>query len=152
VDKAQAAKELGVSVRTVERFVAAGKLRRGRAKGKTKPIVTFDETDIAKLKSELELARPSEVFGRPNTPKPKDAIGFRLDPFYIKKLETEGERYGLSGAEYARRLVIRGLEVGDELATLKKSLSHVFYLILVSKLGATEAEAEEIVRSIEERA
>lgn len=149
MDKEQAADYLGVSVRTLERFAAAGKLTKGRAKGKTRPVVIFDKKEVERLKKELQSARPVEVFGRPNTPRPKDAIGFRLDPFYIKKLEEEGAKRDLGAAEYARRLVVRGLEVGDELGALRKSLGSMFYLILVSKLGASEAEAEEIVRNIE---
>jgi len=149
MDKEQAAGYLGVSVRTLERFAASGKLTKGRAKGKTRPVVVFDKKEVERLKKELQASRPVEVFGRPNTPKPKDAIGFRLDPYYIKRLVEEGEKLDMGAADYARRLVVRGLEVGDELSALRKSLGGMFYLILVSKLGASEAEAEEIVRNIE---
>jgi len=150
VNKEQAAEHLGVSVRTLERLAAAGKLTKGRTKGKTRPTVTFDKQEVERLKKDLQSMRPVEVFGRPNTPKPKGAIGFRLDPFYTRKLEEEGAKHGMGAADYARRLVVRGLEVGDELTALRKSLGSMFYLILVSKLGASEAEAEEIIRNIEE--
>jgi hypothetical protein len=150
MDKAAAAEYLGVSTRTIERFAATGRLSKGRAKGKTRPVVVFDNDELESLKKELQAARPTEVFRRLNTEKPKDAIGFRLDPFYVKRLEEEGQREGMSAAAYARRLVVRGLEVGDELAAMKKSIGGMFYLILVSKLGATEAEADEILRGIEE--
>jgi len=121
-------------------------------------VAVYDDKELEKLKSELESGRPPEVFGRPNTPKPKDAIGFRLDPFYIKLLVEEGEKIGLSSSEYARRLVIRGLEepssdkVLYEVEALRKSLSEMFFLLLVSKLGATDTEADEIVRSLAGRA
>jgi hypothetical protein len=117
-------------------------------------VAVYDDKDLERLKSELESSRPSEVFGRPNTPKPKDAIGFRLDPFYIKLLTQEGEKVGMSPSEFARRLVIQGLEepssekVFTEVETLRKSLSEMFFLLLVSKLGATDAEADEIVKSL----
>ena len=95
---------------------------------------------------------------RPNTPKPKDAIGFRLDPFYIKLLTEEGEKVGLSSSEYARRLVILGLEepssenAFSEVEAIRHSLSEMFFLLLVSKMGATDAEADEIVKSLAGRA
>ncbi|MBX3110280.1 MAG: helix-turn-helix domain-containing protein [Fimbriimonadaceae bacterium] len=147
--KSEAAQFLGVSTRTVERLVAKGRLRPRREKGKTRPILVFDQAELSRVKKELQEVRPEEVFGRPNTLKPKDAVGFRIDPHYYKRLEEEGGKLGLSAGEYARRLVVRGLEVGDELSALRKSLGHMFYLILVTKLGASEAEAEDIVRNIE---
>lgn len=153
MDKEQAAEFLGVSVRTLERFVAAGKLKKGRSRGKTRPVVVFEKQDLERLKKALEESRPSEVFGRPNTPKPTEAVGFRLDPYYVKQLQTEGARQGLSAGEYARRLVIRGIETQtahDDLKALRKSLSDMFYIVLVTKLGSTEQEAEDIVRTLAE--
>lgn len=158
MEKQDAAEYLGVSTRTLERLVASGRLKRGRALRKTRPVAVFEEKELERLKRELDSGRPPEVFGRPNTPKPKDAIGFRLDPFYIKLLGEEGEKKGLSPSEYARKLVIQGLEepstekVFAEVESLRKSLSEMFFLMLVSKLGATDHEAEEIVKSISGRA
>lgn len=151
MDKRQAADFLGVSTRTIERLVASGRLIQKRQKGKTRPIGVFSETDLKRLKIELDRARPEEVFGRPNTPKPKDAVGFRIDPHYLRRLEEEGQKLGLSAGEFARRLVVRGLETDDQIAALRKALGSMFYLILVTKMGASEAEAEEIVRNIEAR-
>ena len=154
MEKKDAAEYLGVSTRTLERLTASGRLKKGRALRKTRPVSVYDDEELKRLKAELESGRPLEVFGRPNTPKPKDAIGFRLDPFYIKLLTEEGEKVGLSSSEYARRLVIRGLEepssekVFSEVEALRQSLSEMFFLLLVSKLGATDAEANEIVKSL----
>ena len=158
MEKQEAAEYLGVSTRTLERLTASGRLKKGRALRKTRPVSVYDDKELERLKAELESGRPPEVFGRPNTPKPKDAIGFRLDPFYIKLLVEEGEKVGLSSSEFARRLVIQGLEepssekVFTEVETLRKSLSEMFFLLLVSKLGATDAEADEIVKSLARRA
>ena len=154
MEKKEAAEYLGVSTRTLERLATAGKLTKGRARKKTRPVVVYDKKELAALKKVLESSRPSEVFGRPNTLKPLDAIGFRLDPFYVKKLTEIGKQSGMSPSEYARRLVIRSLEgqtqsgTADELTALRKSLADMFYLVLVSKLDATEAEAKEIVKKI----
>lgn len=147
--KQEAADFLGISTRTLERFVAEGKLVQGRAKSKTRPVAVFDRGQLEKLKAQLVASGKDEVFGRPNTLKPKGSVGFRLDPFYMERLVKEGEAHGMSAGDYARRLVVRGLEMGDELTALRKSLSHMFYLVLVTKMGATEAEAEELVRKIE---
>ncbi len=151
MDKRQAANFLGVSTRTIERLVANGKLVQKRQKGKTRPVAVFSEADLKRVKSELDSARRVEVCGRPHTPKPKDAVGFRIDPHYLRRLEEEGQKLGLSAGEYARRLVVRGLETDDQIASLRKALGSMFYLILVTKMGASEAEAEEIVRNIEAR-
>lgn len=154
MEKKEAAEFLGVSTRTLERLATAGKLTKGRARKKTRPVVVYDKKELAALKKELESSRPSEVFGRPNAPKPQDAIGFRLDPFYVKKLTELGKQHGMSPSEYARRLVIRSLEgqtqsgTADELSALRKSLGDMFYLVLVSKLDATEAEAAAIVKKL----
>jgi len=154
MEKKEAAEFLGVSTRTLERFATAGKLTKGRARKKTRPVVVYDKKELAALKKELESSRPSEVFGRPNTPKPQDAIGFRLDPFYVKQLTEIGQQSGMSPSEYARRLVIRSLEgqapsdASNEVTALRKSLADMFFLVLVSKLDATEAEATEIVKQI----
>jgi len=147
--KQEAAEFLGVSTRTIERLVAEGKLVQGRAKSKTRPVAVFDRAQLERLKSEIGSGEVREVFGRPNTSKPKGSVGFRLDPYYMARLEEEGKAQGLSAGEYARRLVVRGLEVGDELTALRKSLGHMFYLMLVTKMGASEAEAEDLVRKIE---
>jgi hypothetical protein len=151
MEKREAAEFLGVSMRTLERIAASGKLKQGKALKKTRPVVVYDEGELAKLKEELQATRPAEVFRRLNTPKPADAIGFRLDPFYIKRLTEEGEKNGMSAGEYARRLVIRGLEgqgSDQDFKTLRSNLADMFYIILVSKMGVSEAEANEVIKSL----
>lgn len=126
-------------------------LKKGRAKGKTRPVIIYDKSELERVKKELEKARPKEVFGRPNTPKPTDAVGFRLDPSYVKRLEQEGAKLGMSAGEFARRLVIRGLEgqsAEEDVKALRKILSDMFYVILVTRLGSSEEEATEIVKSL----
>lgn len=151
MEKSQAAEFLGVSVRTLERLAASGKLKQGKALKKTRPVVVYDEGELTRLKEELQATRPAEVFRRLNTPKPADAIGFRLDPFYVKRLAEEGEKHGLSAGEFARRLVIRGLEgqgSDQDFKTLRSNLADMFYIILVTKLGTSEAEATEVIKSL----
>ena len=151
MDKRQAAEFLGVSVRTLERLVASGRLKQGKALKKTRPVVVYDDEELRGLKEELDAVRPAEVFRRLNTSKPTDAIGFRLDPFYVKRLAEEGEKHGMSAGEYARRLVIRGLEgqgSDQDFKTLRSNLADMFYIILVGKMGVSEAEASEVIKSL----
>lgn len=154
MEKKEAAEFLGVSVRTIERLAADGKLTKGRARKKTRPVVVFDKQELERLKAHIHTARPEEVFRRLNTPKPQDAIGFRLDPSYVKRLAAEGEKLGMSPSEYARKLVVRGLEddgadrVSRELRGLRQNLTDMFYLVLTTKLGASDDEAAEIVRTL----
>lgn len=156
MDKRAAADFLGVSVRTLERLAASGKLTKRRGRGKTRPSVAFDESELQALKEELDQASPQRVFRRLNTEKPKDAIGFRLDPSYVQRLEAEGAKTGMSTGEFARHLVIKGLESSDaresamQIQALRSNLGEMFYLILVQKLGASEEEAERIVASMAE--
>ena len=152
MEKKEAAEFLGVSVRTLERMAAQGRLVKGRARRKTRPVVVFDRTQLESLKAELETNRPNEVFPRKNGPRPLDSIGFRLDPFYVGRLATEGKRQGLSAAEMARKLVVQGLEdtavqeVKDELSKLRDGLGHMFYAILIKGFGMSEEAADILVQ------
>jgi len=52
--KQEAAKFLGVSVRTLERFVTEGKLNQGYRPGRRGREAVFDENELADLKKELK--------------------------------------------------------------------------------------------------
>jgi len=52
--KAEAAKYLGVSVRTLSRYVTEGKLHPRYRKGKTNVVAVFEEAELKKLKKDLE--------------------------------------------------------------------------------------------------
>lgn len=54
MNKSQAAEYLGVSVRAVERYAAAGKLAARYERGKTGQVLAFDESELARFKAELE--------------------------------------------------------------------------------------------------
>lgn len=141
-------------MRTLERLSADGRIVPGRKRGKTRPLVVFATEDVEKLKSELEAQGKGQVFRRLNTEKPRDAIGFRLDPMYVSMLEEQGVTRGMSAGEFARHLVIQGLEQQNhketltELASLRQGLAEMFFLVLTQKMGASEIEAEEVVKSI----
>lgn len=154
MDKQQAASYLGVSVRTLERFSSQGRIIKGRALRNKRAVVVFDEGALCKLKDELTEAGRSSGAGKGLPDKASDSVGFRLDPHYLETLAVEGKARGMSAGQYARSLVIQCLEqpasakFAEELFSLKQALSEMFYLILVSKLGATESEAAEVVSGI----
>jgi excisionase family DNA binding protein len=150
--KQEAAEFLGVSTRTIERLATEGRLKVRREKGKTKPIVVFDVQDLERIKKEREEARPLEVFGRPNTAKPLDSIGFRLDPLYVRMLEEQAKAKGISASAMARHLVIQGLEesrferIRDELLAMRDDFGDFYFALLVTQFGMTEAAANEFVK------
>lgn len=154
MERAQAAEFLGVSVSTLDRFASQGRLTRGRARRKTRPVTTFDEGELTRLKAELEQAGKAVKTVVPEAGKPQDAVGFRLDPSYVERLKSEGAKRGMSVGEYARSLVVRGLEdtgaqeLAEELKALRKGLSNMFYIILVQQFEATPEEAQKLIARI----
>lgn len=154
MERQEAADFLGVSVSTLDRLASKGRLTRGRARRKTRPVTVYDEDELRTLKSQLDQSRLAKPTPVAEAVRPQDAIGFRLDPHYVRRLTEEGGRLGMSPGEYARRLVIRALETtpedrfAQELAALRNGLSGMFYLILVQKFGATEDEANAVVDAI----
>lgn len=154
MERAEAAEFLGVSLSTLDRLASQGRLTRGRAKRKTRPVTVFDEEELRLLKEELQETKEPQVFLRQNTPKASGGVGFRLDPYYAERLVEEGRKRGVSAGEHARTLVIRALEddreeaFRSELSRLRQNLAQMFYTVLVAKLGADEKGAMEIVEGL----
>ncbi|HWD40386.1 MAG TPA: hypothetical protein VG944_16170 [Fimbriimonas sp.] len=141
-----------MSLRTLDRMASEGRIKRGKALRKTRPIVVFSDEDLASLRAEIAAdGQGTKVFRRLNTP-PKDTVGFRLDPLYLDRLTKAGAREGLSPGEYARRLVTRGLEdttneqFAHQVKRLRESLADAFYALLTMKFGSSEAEAESFIK------
>lgn len=157
MERKEAAEYLGISMRTLDRVVSKGRLTKGRALKKTRPVVVFEESEVRELKAELD-ARQGQRTGTGSTiAEPADTVAFRLDPAYFSRLETEGSNHGLSSGQYARRLVIQSLEdtrleqIRTEIKELREGLTEMFYLVLVHKMGASESEADEIVSTLGRR-
>ncbi|RYG99221.1 MAG: hypothetical protein EON58_04700 [Alphaproteobacteria bacterium] len=152
MQRREAAAYLGVSLSTLDRFASRGRLTRGRAKSKTKPVTVFDPAELESLKAELGQAKPTDIFRRVNSERPQDAIGFRLDPFYVERLKEEGARHGMSPGEYARRLVVRSLEdtatdrFREELHSLREALADTFHAFLTLKCGISPEDATRFVK------
>lgn len=153
MERKEAAEFLGISLRTLDRLGSEGRLKKGRALRKTRPVVVFDLDELKALKAELERQATAPKSYRRAEDAPKDTVAFRIDPHYLARLSTEGKAQGLSAGEYARRLVIRALEdtrteeFRDEVKRLRGALGHTFYTLLVMKFGVSEREAEEFVAS-----
>ncbi len=153
MERLESANFLGVSLSTLDRLASQGRLKKGRAKRKTRPVTVYDRKELESLKAELEAIKPGRA-KRQGLERQLDTVGFRIDPLYIKRLQLEGETRGMSVGEYARFLVIRSLEdttsqrVAEELTALRKSLSGMFYLILVDQFEASPEEAQAIVTKL----
>jgi hypothetical protein len=105
-----AAKLLGISVRSLQRFVKQGRLAPTYQRGKTRPVPIFDEAEVETLRAEL-WNRP--VYPQQQTRSEqtkKQPFGLRLAPEEIQRLSEEAARYGRRPSEYARYLVQLGLE------------------------------------------
>ena len=114
----------------------------------------FDVEELERLKEELREKREPQAFLRQNTPGVPEGVGFRLDPYYAQRLVEEGRKRGVSAGEHARTLVVRALEddreeaLRSELLRLRQNLAQMFYTVLVTRLGADEEGAMEVVEGL----
>lgn len=150
MDRRQAAEFLGVSLRTLDRLVSKGRLSKGKALLKTRPIVVFRQEELTALKEELgkQKASASQFCG---VFPPKETVAFRIDPHYLGRLTSQAKPLGLSPGEYARQLVIQALEkepsekFSHEVRRLREALAAVFYALLTTRLGSSPTEARRLV-------
>ncbi len=151
MDRQEAARYLGISLRTLDRIVATGKLTKGRRHKKTRPVVTFLDDELEALRLEIENRQRTKTADLGLRPQPKDTVAFRIDPYYSRLLSENADRAGRSVGEEARRIVIRSLEcdasnlITEEIRKLRESLGATFYAFLTLKLGATPEEARRFV-------
>jgi hypothetical protein len=143
----QAAEFLGVSVSTIDRQASQGKLKRGRARGKTKPVTVFDRAELERLKVELQDSRSGTLKRHNPAAPPQDAVGFRLDPYYVTRLKEEGQKHGMSAGEFARHLVIQGIEGGR----LRNDPSPDVQRIVATELAAFRKQLAADLGSFESR-
>lgn len=153
MDKRAAAEYLGVSVRTIERWASSGRLKRGRAPGRRRARSDFDIQDLDVIKARMSGATEAGTEAPPRE-KPRDTISFRIDPEYLRRLEREGRTRNLSAPEYARSLIVLGLDddrvntLSADIQSLRRGLAEMFSLILTEKFGASEADAMRIVSNM----
>lgn len=68
--KAEAAEALGVSTRAVERYVAAGRLTRGTARGATGRVLDLDAGEVERLAVELNTPQAPTLSDSPDATRP----------------------------------------------------------------------------------
>ena len=75
MNKSEAAEYLGISARSLERYTAQKKLSPALKKGKTRPVLYYDESDLERLKTELQAAleTPPQT-SSPNSDRPPNAL------------------------------------------------------------------------------
>jgi excisionase family DNA binding protein len=80
MNKTEAAEYLGVSTRALERYTASGKLAAHYERGATGRVLTFDQAELARFKTELETPKdkprqePSRALARPDGAKSQATI------------------------------------------------------------------------------
>lgn len=125
--KLQAALILGVSPRTVERYVLQGMLKAAYRRGKTRPIATFDPLEVEALRRRFDTGDHPHAVSAPESAAP--VFSLRLPPHYRQQLEEQGRPLGLGPGQYARRLIIHALEsevdTGQQTARLSEEISRL---------------------------
>lgn len=151
MDRKEAARFLGVSLRTLDRIAATGRLTKGRALRKFKQIVVYRREELENLKAELQNHSHVNTAVLAFKPLPKDTVAFRIDPYYLQVLADRAGRAGRSPGEHARHLVIQSLErensaeILEEVQMLRESLGATFYAFLTLKLGVSADDARRFV-------
>ena len=69
MNKTEAAKYLGVGVRTLERYTSEGRLSPGRRRTKTGPALDYDPADLERFKAALQ-AEQEQVLAAPTAAPP----------------------------------------------------------------------------------
>lgn len=164
--KRQARDYLGVSLRTVERYLSTGRLPSTlvTVEGR-KPRVAIADEEVVALKAAMDAVR-AERAERTIAPNVMQHLSFRLEPNFLRQLEEEAARRRLKPTELARKLVTDGLsrqdlvtarfdELRDSMADLREEVgqlrghfAELLYqiMVIVAKVDEDEARqwAEEV--------
>ncbi len=156
----EAAKYLGLTVRTLNTYRRKGTLAFREVPGKTRPTIEYDPSDLDKVKAELDAKRASSKKPLPGSKTASQRVTFGLSPEGYAELEKEAERYAMSVGEYARRLVREGLEsrfqseateLHNRMKQLETELVHTHqdyaaaFEVLLEYIGLAPEEAKEWV-------
>ena len=119
----EAAAYLGVTPRTLANYRQKGALAFREVKGKTRPAIEYQQSDIERLKAQLDVKRTRSK--KPTPVKTAPRIVFGIPAGEHTELAREAEKFGMSVGEYARRLVREGLEsrFQQEAAELRQELA-----------------------------
>jgi hypothetical protein len=163
--KQQAAQTLGVTVRTVERYLTAGKLPYTQRKIDDRVIDDIDDDEVHALKAARDVAA-AEREQRVVPPTVMQHVSFRVEPEYLQVLEIEAARRQLKRTEYARQIFCHALtekqiqqaqleELRDDVQRLnhgvdelRRGMVEMFFQLLVQVCKIKETEAEEWIREV----
>ena len=156
-NKKAAAAELGVSVRTLERYTRQGKISATYSSGRARRTPLYNEDELAALKGQLDRL-PAPQAQRVDTVT--ETISFRMVPLYAQRLAAEGAKRGMSSGGFARTLVVAALEETEHLRLIREQVATVqrlvrlvgedlanAVLVLLVQGGESEASAREWIRT-----
>ena len=107
--ESEATNYLHLTARTLRNYRRSGKLPYREVPGKTRPIIEYRQDDIDRLKAELQKQRQRSL--KPKTVAPAlPRVTFGLPPGELSELTAEAKKYGMTPADYARRLVRERME------------------------------------------
>lgn len=111
--KRQAAQLLGVQVRTIERYLTAGKLPYTQREVESGRFIDdLADDDVQALKAARDAARAHRE-QRVVPPTVMQHVSFRVEPEYLQVLDIEAARRKLKRTEYARQLFCTALTDGQ---------------------------------------
>lgn len=160
--KRQAAQILGVQIRTIERYLSAGKLPYTQTEVDGKVVDDLAEEDVLALRAARDAAAAARE-QRVIPPTVMQHVSFRVEPEYLQVLEIEAARRKLKRTEFARQLFCTALtegqtreaqieeirgdlqRLGQEVGKLRRNMGELLYQVLVMGVKASEDEAREWV-------
>ena len=113
MNKKEAAKFLGVSVRALERYVQQGRISVRYEKGKTRPTANFDSGELETFKTELNQPsyKPAVQSGQNTSNSKSRQIATDLQPETDKALVYPGDASGDALGAYPRSTTVG--DIGD---------------------------------------
>ncbi len=136
-----AAAYLNLTPRTLRNYRRQGKLPYREVKGKTRPVIAYEQRDLDHLKAELEKKRRrSKKPGEVKPPLPR--ITFSLGITEHEELCAEARKQDQAPGDYARRLVRERTEsqarANAEIQKIRKEFSLAFEVVL--EMGGLPAD------------
>lgn len=159
--KQQAATVLGVTRRTVERYLAAGKLPYEKVESSPgRWVDDIPEAEVLALRAARErdqAAREQRVV----SPVAMQHVSFRMEADYLQRLDEAAAAKGLNRSEYARQLLCEALtreqlragelqavlaqlgQLVEGVGRIRHDLGEALFSVLVLGVKADEAQARQ---------
>ena len=153
----EAANFLSVTPRTIRNYRRRGLLPYQEIKGKTCPVIDYNQSDLERLKSKLSQRGQTSPVGKK---RPLPRVTYGLPPEEFLELTTQAKKYNSTTSDHARRLMREAMEsrLRAEIADLRsqneKNAGEVKRLrrevasaveVVLELVGLSPAEAKEWV-------